>query len=451
MGAPDYCTSIYSQISTFMNVLILTPDAVGSTLLQRLITIYMQFHHYDRPVINLHELTNGLVKYHNAAFDQEVLGKKEGSWGYHQSLEEVVYLLSTADHYKTSRLAHYHIRNRQDSLEQQIPFYQYLNDNFYIISCRRHNVFEHALSWCLSKITKKLNVYSGDEKIDTFFDLYKTGIDIDPNSLIQTLNAYRDYVKWCNDHFNVASYFYYDEHLPRIEKYILSLPIFSQQTKLLSWQDNFDIDFDTWNRCRYIESDLGTLALDHSEIFAQLADQTKTIKISSEDRLFLAGYQQVADSSWPSISTIDEYKNLPLHIRNEVEGKHGLILSTGTDLVNQTKLPQSLSELLPTDHQNFLDQHQDKYQTALTDISNMVETGVLVSPPPVKKQTLAEKKHIIKNYNHLLEVYNQWIVLNPDIGLPLEESTLDQFAQAERTSWNPSSSGIVLAAGQTPD
>jgi hypothetical protein len=411
----------------------------------------MNFHQYDRPVINLHELTNGLVKYYNATFAQEVLGKKEGSRGYHQSLEQIVELLNSTDHYKTSRLAHYHIRNRQDSLEQQIPFYQYLNDNFYIISCRRHNVFEHALSWCLSKITKKLNVYSGAEKIDTFFDLYKTGIDIDPNSLIQTLNAYSSYLKWCNDHFNVASYFYYDEHLPCIEKYILGLPIFSKQTKLLSWQDNFDMDFDTWNQCRYIESDLGTLALDHPMNFTQLADQTKTIKISIGDQLFLAGYQRVADPSWPSISTIDEYKNLPLHIRNEVEEKHGLSLSTGTALVNQTKLTQPLSELLPTDHQNFLDQHQHKYQTALTDISNMVETGVLVSPPPVKKQTLAEKKHIIKNYNHLLEVYNQWIVLNPDIGLPLEESTLDQFAQAERARWIPSSSSIVLAAEQTPD
>jgi hypothetical protein len=431
-----------------MNVLILTPDAVGSTLLQRLITIYMQFHQYDRPVINLHELTNGLVKYYNPKFDQEVLGKKEGAWGYHQSLKEIVDLLSTTDHYKTSRLAHYHIRNRQDTLEQQIPFYQYLNDNFYVISCRRHNVFEHALSWCLTKITKKLNVYSGNEKIDTFFDLYKTGLDIDPNSLIQTLNAYRDYVKWCNDHFNVASYFYYDEHLPRIEKYILNLPIFSQQTKLLSWQDNFDMDFDTWNQCRYIESDLGTLALDYPKNFAQLTDQTKITSGNdrlADNRLFLTGYQKVADANWPAISTIDEYKNLPLHIRNEVEGKHGLSLPTGTDVTST----QPLSELLPADHQDFLNQHQHKYQTALIAISDMVSTGIMINPPPVKKQTLAEKKHIIKNYSHLLDVYNKWIVLNPDIGLPLEESTLDQFAQIERDRWNPTSSNIVLSAEQT--
>jgi hypothetical protein len=429
-----------------MNVLILTPDAVGSTLLQRLITIYMQFHHYDRPVINLHELTNGLVKYYNPKFDQEVLGKQEGGWGYHQSLQEIAGLLSTTDHYKTSRLAHYHIQNRHDSLEQQIPFYQYLNDNFYIISCRRHNVFEHALSWCLSKITKKLNVYSANEKIDTFFDLYKTGIDIDPNSLIQTLNAYRDYVKWCNDHFNVASYFYYDEHLPRIEKYILSLPIFSQQTKLLSWQDNFDIDFDTWNRCRYIESDLGTLALDQPEKFAQLTDRAKITKIESTYQLFLTGYRDIADPSWPSISTVAEYKNLPAQIRNEVEGKHKLSLPT-----SPTKLTHPLTKLLPANHQEFLNQHQPKYQTSLRTISTMVSTGVMMGPPPVKKQTLAEKKRMVKNYSHLLEVYNKWIRLNPDIGLPLEESTLDQFAQVERDRWMPANSSIALSAERTFD
>lgn len=63
-----------------MNVLILTPDRVGSTLLQRLITVYMNFHEFDRPVINLHELSNGLVKYYNPAYQREVLGKPNGSW-----------------------------------------------------------------------------------------------------------------------------------------------------------------------------------------------------------------------------------------------------------------------------------------------------------------------------------------------------------------------------------
>jgi hypothetical protein len=421
-----------------MNVLILTPDAVGSTLLQRLITIYMQFHHYDRPVINLHELTNGLIKYYNAAFDQEVLGKKSKQWGYYQSLEQIVELLSSVNHYKTSRLAHYHIRNRQDTIEQQIPFYQYLNDNFYIISCRRHNVFEHALSWCLSKITKKLNVYNADEKIDNFFDLYKTGVDVDPNSLIQTLNAYRDYIKWCNDHFNVASYFYYDEHLPRIEKYILGLPIYPQQSNRLTWQDKFGMEFDTWNRCHYASSDLGTLALDRPEVFAQLADKSAIARSTELD--FLLDYQRVAAAGWPVVKSAADYRALSPEIQTEVEQFHQLTPPAVFTNSNACSVPN----LLPEHYQEFLNQHTQNYQSAMVKIDSLVDSGVLVSSPPIKKQTLAEKKHIIRNYNHLLEVYNHWISVNPDIGSPLESTTLDQFAQAERNRWNPVSSDVAL-------
>jgi hypothetical protein len=58
-----------------MNVLVLTPDAVGSTLLQRMLTIYMQFHDFSRPVINLHELTNGLACYYSPEFNQELVSK----------------------------------------------------------------------------------------------------------------------------------------------------------------------------------------------------------------------------------------------------------------------------------------------------------------------------------------------------------------------------------------
>jgi hypothetical protein len=435
-----------------MNVLILTPDAVGSTLLQRLITIYMQFHRYDRPVINLHELTNGLSKCYNSTFNQDVLGKKADSWGYYQSLEQIVELLNSVEHYKTSRLAHYHIKNRKDTLEQQIPFYQYLNDNFFIISCRRHNVFEHALSWCLSKVTKKLNVYTADEKINNFFDFYKTGIDLDPNSLIQTLNAYRDYTKWCDDHFNVANYFYYDEHLPHIEKYILGLPIFAGQPNQITWKDKFDIDFNTWNCCHYLTSDIGTLALDYPKEFKQLVNDHKIQELYDDEVRFLKNYQEVADPSWPNIASVAEYQNLPEVIRTEVEQKH--LLPTNIDPSKVSKylnLTQPFSNMLPAKHQEFINQHQHTYQNSMSEINHLINSGVMISSPPIKKQTLAEKKHIIKNYSQLLDVYNQWIQVNPDMGLALEESTLDQFAQAERDRWNPTSSNVVLSVEQTPD
>ena len=44
-----------------MNVLILTPDRVGSTLLQRLITVYANINQTNNITVNLHELTNGIV------------------------------------------------------------------------------------------------------------------------------------------------------------------------------------------------------------------------------------------------------------------------------------------------------------------------------------------------------------------------------------------------------
>ena len=144
------------------NVLILTPDRVGSTLLQRLVTVYMLRKGGDKPIINLHELTNGLMKYYSPLFNQEVLGKSSDGkdWGYYQSLTEITELLNSVDHFKTSRLAHYHIKGRQDTMAEQVPFYNYLNDNFYIISCRRDNLFEHALSWVIQSHSKRLNVYS---------------------------------------------------------------------------------------------------------------------------------------------------------------------------------------------------------------------------------------------------------------------------------------------------
>ena len=436
-----------------MNVLILTPDAVGSTLLQRLITIYMQFYQFDQPVINLHELSNGLVKYYNTTFDQEVLGKKEGHWGYHQSLEQIVGLLNSASHYKTSRLAHYHIKNRQDSIADQLPFYQYLNDNFYIISCRRHNLFEHALSWCLSKITKKLNVYNDDEKIDNFFDLYGNGVDIDPNSLIQTLNAYRDYVSWCNNHFNVASYFYYEEHLPQIENYILNLPIFAQQHNRITWKDNFGLSFSQWNMCHYIKSDLGTLALNQPEKFTQLVNQSKRIPMNSHDISLVENYNKIRDPAWPQISSVADYYNLPEHIKNEVEQIHKVTVPqvNQVNMIVKTELPQPLIEFLPENYQDFVNQHKQSYEVAVSSMNKMIESGIIINKPPIKKQTLAEKKHMIRNYQQLLNVYNQWIEKNPDMGNPLDNDVLNKFADLETARWTPSSSNIDVFVEQKSD
>jgi hypothetical protein len=375
-----------------MNVIILTPDAVGSTMLQRLITIYMQFHQYNQPVINLHELTNGIVKYYSPDFNREILGKpRDGKWGYFQSLDEIVDILESTDHYKTSRLAQYHIRNRQDPIEQQIPFYRYLDENFFVISCRRSNVFEHALSWGLNKITKKLNVYSAAEKINSFYDIYKNQVELDVISFVATLNHYKQYIEWCDNNFNVASYFNYETDLINIEKYILNLPVFASQDKKISWKDTYDIEFSEWNRCHYYASNIGSLALENKQVFDD-------IKLLSNN-----------DKSGNSLATANR------------------------QIINQ----------LPQDQQIFIKQHAANYSNAQKSIERMRELGILVSTVPIKKQTLIEKKYMIKNFDQLLDFYNIWVSKNPNIADPIPKESLPELIEQEKKIWNTDSKNSI--------
>ena len=238
-----------------MNVLILTPDRVGSTLLQRMITVYANINENNDPLtINLHELTNGLASYHNDKFNRTVLGKKEGHWGYHQSLSTVVDLLKNCNHDVVSRLAYYHIKNRNDSLSDQLDFYRYLNENFYIIVAKRKNLFEHAMSWCISAESKKLNVYSFEEKYQVFQEIHEHGINVQHESIEKYLKQYQEYLDWVDRHFTVNSYFEYERDLPDIENFILNLNVFKQHKKPVDWADRFGIEWVNWNRIHYLLS-----------------------------------------------------------------------------------------------------------------------------------------------------------------------------------------------------
>lgn len=238
-----------------MNVLILTPDRVGSTLLQRLVTVYANINENNDPLtINLHELTNGITMYHNDKFNRSVLGKKEGHWGYHQSLSTVVDLLKNCNHDVVSRLAYYHIKNRNDNLPDQLDFYQYLNDNFHIVVAKRKNLFEHAMSWCISAESKKLNVYSFEEKYQTFQDIQEHGINIQYEAVEKYLKQYQEYLDWVDRHFKVNSYFEYERDLPNIENFILNLNTFKQYKNPRDWYDRFGIEWADWNRMHYLLS-----------------------------------------------------------------------------------------------------------------------------------------------------------------------------------------------------
>jgi hypothetical protein len=407
-----------------MNVLILTPDAVGSTLLQRMLTIYMQFHNFDQPVINLHELTNSLEKYYSPEFNREIVSKKAvKNWGYHQSLQEIVELLSSVDHYKTSRLAHYHIRNRNDSIEQQVPFYKYLNENFYIISCRRANVFEHALSMTLNKITKKLNVYDAYEKIDTFYEMYQSGVTLDPAVFINQLDLYHLYVQWSEQHFDIGSYFNYEQDVPRLEEYILNLPVFSGQPELVTWKNNFGLSFENWNKMHYACSDISSIAMGARTEIDQLL-------LSNVNDDVVSTYQQNAPESAPAINSLEDFNNLPENIKRQ--------------FYQIQFRKEGIFSLLPTERQQQLSQYQLGYAQAQQTISQMVNLGIIISGPPIKKQTLSEKRKIIKNFDVLIDLYNKWAINHPTIASPVTDLGLLDLIQTESQFWNPLPESVGL-------
>ena len=403
-----------------MNILILTPDAVGSTLLQRLITIYMQFYEFDRPVINLHELTNGLEKYYSNDFNQEIVSKRQVSaWGYYQTLEDVVNLLSSVDHYKVSRLAHYHLVQRSDTHSQQIPFYRYLNDNFFVIACRRRNVFEHALSMSLNTVTKKLNVYSHDEKIRSFFDLYSQPVTIDQQVLVHKLEAYKMYLDWSEKYFNVGSYFYYDRCMHDIEDYILDLPVFKAKTSRPNWQSKFGISFNDWNRYHHLHSDLGRLSP---------TDITHLHSLLNGDRLDdvqkLEYYQQHAPQEWPSVLEEQDLNQLPSNIEEQFR-----------QMLRSHTMMSLIGSSFDSNCKKFEQQARAGYQKAQQTLTRMQELDIIVSPPPIKKQTLSEKIKIVQNFDQCVDTYNVWAETNEEIADIITNELMHQQTDLENKFW----------------
>lgn len=403
-----------------MNVLILTPDSVGSTLLQRVLTIYMQFHGFDKPVINIHDLTNGIIKYHNDHFNQVVLGKPSNKtdWGHHQSLEEVTNLLRGTDHYTVTRLAQYRIKNRQDSMSDQQNFYQYLNDNFFIISGRRENVLEQVISWELRKRAKKVNVFSHEEKINSLLPLYKDPFVIDQVSLVAHLESYKNYLHWCDNHFEISSFFIYEKHAHNINDFILNLPIFGSRDKL-SWGENFGQSFDDWNRYHYLNSDIGSL----SDTQLLSATTTNILECRQSSYSALSAYKDISDDSWPTVESIEDFKNVPEAIVNECLGMHNLDISQYTT--------KSFSNLAL---------YNKNYHETNKFIQTMIDNGIMRNPPPIKKHTLLEKIYLIKNFQECLNTYNVWASNNSDVCQPTTVDSLRTQVNKEMAYWKPNES-----------
>jgi hypothetical protein len=181
-----------------MNVLILTPDGVGSTVLQRITTLAMYLQKID--VVNCHELTNGL-------FEKNFKIYKDYSLGYSQTLEDITNLLAKSKSSLVSRLAKYHVDNRKDQDNSQRQFYQYLkkfNDKIFV--CRRKNLFEYAMSWSIREKSLVTNIYQRQHR-----EAVRSVASVDTEFFLKKCKEYVDYKNWIEDNFQDFNVVYYED------------------------------------------------------------------------------------------------------------------------------------------------------------------------------------------------------------------------------------------------
>lgn len=173
-----------------MHTLILTPDGVGSTILQRLVTMALYLEKV--PVVNTHELTNGLVLKNHIV-------KKDFALGYTQTIDRIIDILnqSAKDVRVVSRVAKYHLDTRKDSPSDQEKFFSFIN-NFYQnkVMCVRENIFEYAMSWSIRKESRVLNVYTRHDR-----KAVMEVSEVDESYFQKKCQDYVDYKNWIERYF----------------------------------------------------------------------------------------------------------------------------------------------------------------------------------------------------------------------------------------------------------
>jgi hypothetical protein len=220
-------------------------------------------------------------------------------------------------------------------------------------------------------------------KINKFSNIYQNKISACKESFVTHLDRYKEYIIWTNQYFNVQSYFNYDLHIHNMEDYILNLDFMSKHNN--SWKDMFGQDFNTWNLCH--------------QLLPNIAIRSKTDNCDKELIVFnnAVEWDLLKGKDWPiSPDHYDEQKdNLPLPIKEEI-----------------LKSIQNISLNLTNIEYDFLKDNIKNYKSTIDQLSKLISDGFLFDTIPIKLQTLAEKKLIVKNFKDCVTWYNEWVDKN---------------------------------------
>ena len=201
-----------------MNYLILTPDGVGSTILQRLLTIALSLEKV--PVVNTHELTNGI----ELTKTNSILKKLPQT--YLQDLKTIENILLQCDKKLdiVSRLAKYHMDARQDQQKNADEFYKFCNKFFKRrIICLRKNIFEYAMSWSIREQSGVLNIYKREDRKKVL-----SVTKVDEDYFLKKCQEYVQYITWTENNFSVTDKVYYEDLITNTDTVIDKLTGYSK-------------------------------------------------------------------------------------------------------------------------------------------------------------------------------------------------------------------------------
>jgi len=221
------------------NYLILTPDGVGSTYLQRALTMYL--HSAGLDYWNTHELLNGLDLLDGNLY-------KDFNLGYSQTIPEICELLQSTSNSLVSRIAQYHITRRlKEKKENYQQFYDACNKKFDKIFYCVRDPFEYALSWSIRLNTNILNVYSIKQRISVHGEDIKQTLDLEYFN--RKLEQYSAYEYWAEDNFNITRAVNYDDNHQDVDSMMKELTGLDD-----SVEDRFGISLQDYSTIRYMTS-----------------------------------------------------------------------------------------------------------------------------------------------------------------------------------------------------
>lgn len=242
-----------------MNYLVLTNDGIGSSYLQRSLTLYLNSAGIE--YWNTHELLNGVACNNGNIYKQW----RDNNFEL-QPVNEIITCLNESTNNIVSRVGLHWAHERNDIS----TLYPTLRSKYNkILMCKR-DPFEYALSWAIRSSEGIGNLYRVDKKRSLSLNY-----DVDMDFFKTKLEEYHKYIYWTMDNFNAQEVNYND----------LQINIDDMMQKITgldhSVEDKFGISLQNYSRVRYLAS-TGVYEKEHTQSAVALKNFENRLKVNKQ-------------------------------------------------------------------------------------------------------------------------------------------------------------------------